>query len=55
MKLYGGIDLHSNNNVMAIVDERDRVVYHRTYAAILSRSKAGNGVWSFLRMRWRLN
>jgi hypothetical protein len=31
--------------------------YHinRTYAAILSRSKAGNGVWGFLRMRWRLN
>jgi hypothetical protein len=27
----------------------------RTYAAILSRSKAGNGVWGFLRMRWRLN
>ena len=26
MKLYGGIDLHSNNNVLAIVDERDRVV-----------------------------
>jgi transposase len=29
MKLYGGIDLHSNNNVMAIVDERDRVVYQK--------------------------
>lgn len=27
----------------------------RTYAAILSRSRAGNGVWGFLRMRWRLN
>lgn len=29
MKLYGGIDLHSNNNVMALVDERDRVVYQK--------------------------
>ena len=29
MKLYGGIDLHSNNNVMAIVDESDRVVYQK--------------------------
>ena len=27
MKLYGGIDLHSNNNVVAIIDEQDRVVY----------------------------
>jgi hypothetical protein len=31
------------------------VYVSRTYAAILSRSKAGNGVWGFLRMRWRLN
>ena len=29
MKLYGGIDLHSNNNVIAIVDESDRVVYQK--------------------------
>jgi transposase len=26
MKLYGGIDLHSNNNVVALLDEEDRVV-----------------------------
>jgi transposase len=26
-KLYGGIDLHSNNNVVTIIDEQDRVVY----------------------------
>jgi translocation and assembly module TamA len=30
-------------------------VSNRTYAAILSRSKAGKRVWGFLRMRWRLN
>ena len=37
MKLYGGIDLHSNNNVVTILDENDRVVFEkrlRTYRAI---------------------
>jgi transposase len=29
MKLYGGIDLHSNNNVVALLDEADRVVYRK--------------------------
>jgi len=29
MKLYGGIDLHSNNSVVALSDERDQVVYRR--------------------------
>ena len=27
MKLYGGIDLHSNNSVVAVLDEEDGVVY----------------------------
>ncbi|HZA28207.1 MAG TPA: transposase [Gammaproteobacteria bacterium] len=27
MKLYGGIDLHSNNCVVVVLDEEDRVVY----------------------------
>ncbi len=27
MKLYGGIDLHSNNNVTVLIDEQDKVVY----------------------------
>jgi len=27
MKLYGGIDLHSNNNIVALSDEEDRIVY----------------------------
>ncbi len=26
MKLYGGIDLHSNNSVIALLDEEDKVV-----------------------------
>jgi transposase len=29
MKLYGGIDLHSNNNVVFLLGERDQVVYQR--------------------------
>ncbi len=30
MKLFGGIDLHSNNNVTVLIDERDEVVYRST-------------------------
>jgi len=29
MKLYGGIDLHSNNNVVALLDEENHVVYRK--------------------------
>jgi len=29
MKLYGGIDLHSNNSVIALLDEADKVVYRQ--------------------------
>jgi hypothetical protein len=29
MKLDGGIDLHSNNSVVALLDEEDRVVYRK--------------------------
>jgi hypothetical protein len=29
MKLYGGIDLHSNNNVVALTDDTDRLVYRK--------------------------
>ena len=29
MKLYGAIDLHSNNNVTVLIDEQDRVVYEK--------------------------
>jgi len=29
MKLYGAIDLHSNNSVVVLLDEQDRVVYER--------------------------
>jgi transposase len=29
MKLYGGIDLHANNCVIAVLDEHDTVVYEK--------------------------
>jgi transposase len=29
MKLYGGIDLHSNNCVVVVLDEEDRLVYEK--------------------------
>ena len=29
MKLYGAIDLHSNNNVTVVSDEQDRIVYQK--------------------------
>jgi transposase len=29
MKLYGAIDLHSNNNVRVLIDEQDQVVYQK--------------------------
>lgn len=31
MKLYGGIDLHSNNNVIVILNEKDEAVYKRKH------------------------
>ena len=27
--LYGGIDLHSNNNVVVVTDDEDKVVYRK--------------------------
>jgi hypothetical protein len=27
--LYAGIDLHSNNNVVVVIDDKDKVVYRR--------------------------
>ncbi len=32
MKLYGGIDLHSTNSVVAVTDEHDKVVYRKRLA-----------------------
>jgi hypothetical protein len=32
MKLYGGIDLHANNGVIAVLDEHDPVVDEKRVA-----------------------
>lgn len=29
MKLYGGIDLHSNNLVLSITDKADHLIYEK--------------------------
>jgi transposase len=37
MKLYAGIDLHSNNSVIAVIDEQDRVVFQKRLPNELER------------------
>ena len=37
MKLYAGIDLHSNNSVVAVIDEQDRIVFQKRIANELQR------------------
>ena len=29
MKLYGAIDLHSNNNVLVVIDENDNILFRK--------------------------
>jgi transposase len=29
MALYGGIDLHSNNNVVVVIDDHDQIIFQR--------------------------
>jgi len=37
MKLYAGIDLHSNNSMVAVIDEQDKVVLQKRVANELER------------------
>jgi hypothetical protein len=53
MGLYCGIDLHSNNHVLTVIDEADRRVYERRLPndlAITKRhlSRIGPSLW-----RWQ--
>lgn len=46
MKLYGAIDLHSNNSVVVVIDEQDRVVYEKRLAndlALIVEQLSGYG------------
>lgn len=40
MKKYSGIDLHSNNSVIVITDEEDRVLYQKRLPNSLQASVA---------------
>ena len=40
MKLYGGIDLHSNNHVLVLIDEQDNVVYQKRLPNVLQSTLA---------------
>ncbi len=35
MTLYAAIDLHSNNNYLVVIDERDQVVFRRKQANVI--------------------
>jgi transposase len=37
MKLYAGIDLHSNNSMIVVIDEEDRVMFQNRFANELER------------------
>ena len=66
MKLYGAIDLHSNNNVTVVIDEQDRVVFQkrlpndlaliaqatRSLQAVASRHRGGVDLQLVLAGRW---
>ncbi|MBI5745279.1 MAG: IS110 family transposase, partial [Elusimicrobia bacterium] len=41
MKLYSAIDLHSNNSVLVILNEKDRVVLEERYPNDLKTILAG--------------
>ena len=45
MELYAGIDLHSNNSVLSVLDENDRVVYANfaSYARTVGSRRETNG------------
>jgi hypothetical protein len=44
MKLYAGIDLHSNNSVVSILDEADHIVFERRLDNDLERIKCELGI-----------
>ena len=36
MELYAGIDLHSDNNVLVVLDESDRIIYQKRLPNVLA-------------------
>jgi len=49
MGLYCGIDLHSNNHVLTVIDEADRRVYERRLPNELAKAKEA---WSHFARSW---
>ena len=49
MELYAGIDLHSNNSVVNVLDEQDRTVYAKRLPNDLGAVGAGLNLSSFSR------
>lgn len=45
MELYAGIDLHSNNNVLVVLDESDRVSYQKRLPNVLADILVLAGGW----------
>lgn len=46
MKLYGGIDLHSNNSVIVLLDENDKVIYNKRHKNVLGEILAALSPYS---------
>ena len=44
MRYYGGIDLHGNNNVIAIIDEKDRVILNEGDVHVVPKGTMHNPV-----------
>ncbi len=41
MTAYGGIDLHANNSVLALIDDQGELLFHKRYPNELTRIRAG--------------
>ena len=42
MELYGGIDLHGNNNVISLLDRHDGVVFEKRIANNMEEISSGS-------------
>ncbi len=54
MKLYGAIDLHSNNNVTVVIDEQDKVVYEKRLPndLFIRRRSERSGIYCASAVNW---
>lgn len=45
MKLYGGMDLHSTNVVIQLINEEDKVIYRKKQSCDLNQILKGLGAY----------